>query len=267
MLGGALSVMNRFAICFGVISACIMAAPSQATVTIAASTQTVAQTPTGAASAFTRRYYAYIDGVKQNGLYADVTFTLNSVTNSGRRWAFTAEITNSTRNAFASSAVAMLGMSTDNNSIAGSQFLALTSVTTPAATAFSIRNNNNTTGFTVPDLSPNVQFCLKTGGTTGECDTLGTSGGVAKGATLSQAFTLNFSVAPGVVNLENFVLRFRDVTGKARDAEGGRYDVGGIQASAFGEVVPEPSNWAMMIAGFGLVGAMRRRQQRVVATA
>ncbi|WP_439547012.1 PEPxxWA-CTERM sorting domain-containing protein [Sandarakinorhabdus sp.] len=29
--------------------------------------------------------------------------------------------------------------------------------------------------------------------------------------------------------------------------------------------VPEPASWAMMIAGFGLVGAMQRRRQRVVA--
>lgn len=35
----------------------------------------------------------------------------------------------------------------------------------------------------------------------------------------------------------------------------------------FGSVVPEPATWAMMIAGFGLVGgAMRRRKTRVAVT-
>jgi hypothetical protein len=29
--------------------------------------------------------------------------------------------------------------------------------------------------------------------------------------------------------------------------------------------VPEPASWAMLIAGFGLVGAMQRRRQRVAA--
>jgi hypothetical protein len=258
--------MNRFAICFGLIGACVLAVPSQATVTITANPQAISETNIGSAFAFTRRFYGYINDVKQNGLTADVVFTLTSVTNAGRRWAFTAEITNNTRNNFSASTLGLFGMSTDNPAVAGSQVLTLSSVTTPAATPFTVRNNNNTTGFTVPDLAPNVQFCLKTGGTTGECDTIG-SGGVAKGNSLTQAFTLNFSAAPGMINLENFVARFRDVSGNARDGSNNVVVVSNIYASAAGEVVPEPSSWAMMIAGFGLVGAMRRRQQRSVATA
>lgn len=253
--------MSRFAICFGLIGACIAAAPAQATVTITPSPVAIGETQLG--FSFTRRYFGYINDVKQDGLQADVVFTLTSVSNLGRRWAFTAQITNNTSAAFSSSLIGMFGFSTDNNVLPGT-VLPISSVTTPFATAFGNRNVNNLTGFTVPDLSPNVQVCLKTGGTAGECDTMNTSG-VAKGASLSQAFTLNFVAAPGMVTLQNFVLRFRDVTGNAVDSNNGSFPVSGIYASAAGEVVPEPSSWAMMIAGFGLVGALRRRQQRQLA--
>lgn len=257
--------MNRFAICFGLIGACVMAVPSQATVTIVASPQTISETNIGPSFSFTRRYFGYINDVRQPGLTANVVFTLTAVENAGRRWVFSAEITNTT-SVFTSATLGLFGMSTDNASMAGSQVLGLSSVTTPTATAFNVRNWNNTTGFTVPDLSPNVQFCFKTGGTAGECDTIGASGGITKGNSLTQNFTLNFAAAPGVINLENFVARFRDVSGNARDANNDLVAVSNFTVSAAGEVVPEPSSWAMMIAGFGLVGAMRRRQQRAVAT-
>jgi hypothetical protein len=32
-----------------------------------------------------------------------------------------------------------------------------------------------------------------------------------------------------------------------------------------GDPIPEPSSWAMLIAGFGLIGAMARRQRIVAA--
>jgi hypothetical protein len=46
------------------------------------------------------------------------------------------------------------------------------------------------------------------------------------------------------------------------------YSVGGnTQGFVIGGGVPEPASWAMMIAGFGLAGAMLRRRRPVAATA
>lgn len=39
----------------------------------------------------------------------------------------------------------------------------------------------------------------------------------------------------------------------------------GFDDLVFGAAVPEPASWAMLIAGFGLVGAMMRRRQALVA--
>ncbi len=44
-------------------------------------------------------------------------------------------------------------------------------------------------------------------------------------------------------------------------------DIRGTGDVLVGGVVPEPASWAMLIAGFGLVGAVKRRQRMTVVTA
>jgi PEP-CTERM motif len=41
--------------------------------------------------------------------------------------------------------------------------------------------------------------------------------------------------------------------------------IGGVGANLYVASIPEPANWAMMIAGFGLVGSVSRRRRRVIA--
>ena len=76
----------------------------------------------------------------------------------------------------------------------------------------------------------------------------------------------NFSSAGGVFNagvntLQFTVTNFGQATG---NPSGVRVEFLGSETGA---VVPEPASWAMLIAGFGLVGAAARRSRRVTTTA
>lgn len=71
----------------------------------------------------------------------------------------------------------------------------------------------------------------------------------------TDTFTLTFGAVQTLVTLNNFVVRYQDV--QAPDAD---FKPSGSGVGTAG-IVPEPAAWAMLIAGFGLVGgAMRRRR-------
>ncbi len=72
-----------------------------------------------------------------------------------------------------------------------------------------------------------------------------------------------FDVTAPADGLYNFQLSYGECCGGPAVI---RFDVNGSPAGGGGGV-PEPSNWAMMIGGFGLVGgAMRRRQSKIAVT-
>ena len=80
-------------------------------------------------------------------------------------------------------------------------------------------------------------------------------GPLANNSSVFQTYTGNFTTAGGPVTL-SFV----------QDSGGDQYR-GSILDNVLITAVPEPSTWAMMIAGFGLIGgAMRRRRSQVVTT-
>ncbi len=61
----------------------------------------------------------------------------------------------------------------------------------------------------------------------------------------------------------NFAGGFVDFYGSQRDGHWA-LDISGVDSAIAGSV-PEPATWGLMIAGFGMVGAVSRRRQRVVA--
>jgi hypothetical protein len=253
--------MNRFTIGLAVAATAFAAMPAGAVVTVVANKATIMDTQIN--SSFTRRFYGYVNDVQQTDLYADITFKFLGTSNLGRRWNFSAKISNLATGAFTSANVALFGFSTDNPNVAGDQYIPVASLTIGSGD-FSDGELDNTTGFTTPGLSSSQQVCFKTGGTLGECAT-SDSGGVLKGATETQGFALNFSAPKSLVSLQNFVLLFTGVNGTASNGQGGQVTVSNASVAGFGVAsvapVPEPSSWAMLIAGFGLTGAAMRRRR------
>ena len=72
----------------------------------------------------------------------------------------------------------------------------------------------------------------------------------------------SFSASSGFVGgLNTLTFRVRNFAGGGVNPTGLRVE---IRGSAY-EPVPEPASWAMLIAGFGLVGAMLRRRRATLA--
>lgn len=92
-------------------------------------------------------------------------------------------------------------------------------------------------------------------------DTLLTSALVAGTYTVSiQAFS-NFSIGPNFSNGFSGGGSFTDFTGNLRDNHWA-FDILNVEGAVQGSV-PEPATWAMMLLGFGIVGAGLRRKHRV----
>ncbi len=74
----------------------------------------------------------------------------------------------------------------------------------------------------------------------------------------------NFSIASGFISgLNTMTLRVNNNGGPTA----GRFDNLVLSADALTAVIPEPASWAMLIAGFGLVGAAARRRRSLTSRA
>ena len=68
----------------------------------------------------------------------------------------------------------------------------------------------------------------------------------------------------GLIGTENSVTYvFRTNATRFDEGTFGVLDGSSLQGITFAPAVPEPATWAMMLAGFGLIGGMARRSQRV----
>lgn len=88
---------------------------------------------------------------------------------------------------------------------------------------------------------------------------------ISTGITLTQAVTANFNILSTFAINSGFVASLNTLTMRVTNNGGptaGRFD--NLVLSA--DVVPEPASWAMLIAGFGLVGAAARRRRAAPAT-
>ena len=61
--------------------------------------------------------------------------------------------------------------------------------------------------------------------------------------------------------INNFIFRWQSVAGNFQGTSGIGMGTGDGGFDPGGGEVPEPATWAMLIAGFGLVGAVARRRR------
>lgn len=106
-----------------------------------------------------------------------------------------------------------------------------------------------------PQLDGRFSVCFRSA-SSGNCNG-GAGGGVWAGREGSGQFTLNFSSAVGNVTLDNFFVRYQSIDNVKGFANGNS----GVGVANWLEPIPEPEIWAMLIAGFGLVGAAMRRRR------
>jgi len=172
-----------------------------------------------------------VEGVVDPDLDADLTLTLLSIT-GGTDYEFSYDLENNSSGDDLGARLTSFGFNVDPN------------FSTAAVTGtFDDWDFGN-----VPGGLPDVEFCATL--SMPNCSG-GGGGGVVVGATGTGTITLSFAVAPPAgVDLTGFYVRYQSL---GPDEEGSGVGVPGI---------PEPATWAMMIMGFGGVGAMIRQRRR-----
>jgi hypothetical protein len=203
----------------------------------------------------------FVDETREPALGADLFVQLDSVANSGRQWNFTARISNTSDTGLLSSArLSAFGFSTAQTPTS-LFFQPLSSVNFNSNIFGVAAATNAVVGLPFPEFARGPQLCFKAGGAINNCAGAG-GGGLAAGApTHTITFALNFANEVTSLNLFNFVARYQSISGSG--ANGALYD--GDSGVGYADVVPEPASWAMLIAGFGLVGAAMRRRQTAIA--
>lgn len=242
--------VNKFAYAF---VAALVAAPAAAAVTVPS---TPAQFSALNQSVFLNFGDGYLSGVQQPGLEAAATFRLSSRaggngTTNWTSWTFT--IDNLANNS---------GGSVTNSRLTSFGFDVAPNVSGATATGMfdlSTRNSNISNGIS-------VEVCFRDAG--GNCNGGGNGGllmgqSIPNGTFQTNTFTLLFQQAQSMITLDRFVVRYQSIDTLAGERGGsGVGIVGEGPIDPNGNIVPEPSSWAMLIAGFGLVGATMRRRQR-----
>jgi hypothetical protein len=126
-------------------------------------------------------------------------------------------------------------------------------------------------GFENPD--PAVPYALSCAA---NCNVVGDYGGGIKVGnwTLNPGASVHFNYFYGISNVgENsdqltaqMFLADSDYNMLSQSSENGQYPLHGANSAAIGfNAVPEPASWAMMIVGFGMVGAATRRRRIVIS--
>jgi hypothetical protein len=196
-------------------------------------------------------FNGFVDGSPDADLDADLTLTLLSITGT-TDYNFSYSLTNNSSGDDLLSRLTAFGFNVDPDfddaSVSGE---------------FTTWASGN-----VPGSLDDVEFCATDVNCSG-----GGGDGVFVGETGTGLLTLSFLSDPGAggIDLTNFYVRYQSL---GADGEGsgvgnggpcveGEDDCGG----GGGNEIPEPGTWALMILGFGGVGAMLRRRRGILTPA
>ncbi|WP_164157303.1 cistern family PEP-CTERM protein [Sandarakinorhabdus rubra] len=225
----------------------MLGAPVLAAVPLVDSPITVTSADIG--KSFTYDFNGIIGEVEQSGLIASVQFKLTGI--SGNTWSFDARFDNNLSSEPIGGRISGFGFNGDPEIIGA------------AAVSGPFTGVLLDAGFPQIGGKTKIDFCIESQGDDpggkGNCG--GGGDGVFDDTTALQKFTLSFADPITSVVFNNFIIRWQSIEGSRLGSsgvgmgEGGGFDGGGDPT------VPEPSTWAMLIAGFGLVGAAARRRK------
>lgn len=218
-----------------------VAAPASAALSLVSTPVTLLNTDTG--STFGFNFNGFIDETLQTGLSAKAVFRLSSVSGDNKTWNFAIdELSNTSSAPITGSRVSLFAFNVDKAIVDASATGDFSDIGLSA---------------TVPQFGGSqFSICYKAGGGGGGCSG-GGGGGVDIGDTYSGGtFSMEFANAVQSLRLDNFVVRYQSIDGPQFRGESGVGVVTGV---------PEPDSWAMLIAGFGLAGAMARRKRALLA--
>jgi hypothetical protein len=170
------------------------------------------------------------------GLTSSLTLTFAGI--SGNSYLFSYLLTNTSSAPTTSSAVTAFGFNIDPNAL-----LASSSVD---GTFQVVSSGQVSQGY-------NLEMCFKNGQNNNCAGSPGNEG-VNMGTSGSGTISLGFSSLPQSVTLSNYLVRYQAVNG---------------DGSAVGTpgAVPEPATWALMLLGFGAIGASMRGRRRTAPLA
>jgi PEP-CTERM motif len=241
--------VNRFAFVF---AAALVASPAAAVVVVPS---TPAQFATLNQSVALNFGQGYLSGVQQPGLTAAAIFRLSSRTGGNGTtnwtgWTFTIDnLANTSSGSVTASRLSSFGFDVAPN-VSGASATGMFDLST--------RDSSISNGIS-------VEVCFRDTG--GSCSGGGNGGltigqSIPNGQFQTNTFTLAFSQAQSTINLDRFVVRYMSIN-TVGGVTGGS-GVGVVGEDLF-DPVPEPASWAMLIAGFGLIGAAARRRRALAA--
>ncbi len=184
---------------------------------------------------FSVNFTGSVNGSPTNLISATQTFTLANITNGGLNYVFSVDTSNTSS---VDARLRSFGFNVSPD---------ITSVSSTGTYPFTGLSTNYPESFGVVD----VCFQPTSNGT---CT--GGSDGLTSGQSGNTIVTLGFGTVLSSITLDSFVTRFQSIDPEINGSSSG------IGVGTVTTAVPEPATWAMMLVGFGLVGAsLRRRRQ------